>query len=83
MKAEENSLYLFAIVALVVIITVMFFSSKKDIFTSSLTNIKDSGNTNIVVESQKTNQYDMYSSIATATGDVINGIFGIISNRKK
>lgn len=78
MKSTDNSIYVLAITALVIIIVVMFISSKKDIFTSSLTSVRDSGNTNIVVEAQQTNEYDMYSSIATAAGNVLSGIMKFI-----
>ena len=78
---QDNTIYIYAIVALIVVIGIMFFSQKKDIFTSSSTSIRDSGNTNVTVEAQKSNEYDMYSAIATSAGKVITGVLRFIPRK--
>ncbi|MBQ8721241.1 MAG: hypothetical protein IJY67_03725 [Paludibacteraceae bacterium] len=77
MDSSNKELYVFAVIALVVFVGVLFFSRKKDVYTLSHTNITGSYNTDNNIEIGKTTAADAAIGV---TDSIMGGLKGFLSN---
>ena len=79
MNTSNKELYVFAIIAMIVVVGVLFFARKKDVYTTAHNNISGSYNTNNNIEVGKTTAADAAIGV---TDSIMGGISGFLSNIK-